>query len=325
MKFSLPPHWHHFNQGHSDIEQNVTDRTGSYKGLMHEALYTSDEDLLEIIHHPLVNGKLVDLGCGMGKLPLLYGTHFPERKSVGIEYENSRLKKGLDYKEQFQLNNVLLLNDDLLSCDIPEGDTYFLYFPTGHVLDRVLSELYKLNFSFHLVVIESHGDLLARLDLENWLESLSEIKLTSERHYPLARIYRKLPVIRTPELVPFEQSYRKKFIQVNDWIGETFGMEWVREDRFELQIPPRTIHWKDVKKLMVFEELNDTLKLAVTIRRGGAVTIRSKSGVYEGLIRKIIITPVFSLELSGGEKVEWSEILNITRGLTTCYESSPSF
>lgn len=314
MKFSLPPFWEHFKEQHTTLESRVEEGVGSYKNLTHEALYTSFEDLSEIFQHPLVKGTFVDLGCGAGQGVLLYAWMFPDRLAIGVEFQKARLS------HELRLPNAELIHADLLECEIPKADTYFLYFPTGPVLDRVLTELYQMEHDFVLIAIESHGHLLPRLELENWLKLEAEIPLHSQRHYNQARIYQKIQHERNLE--PFLHTFKEHFLLIDNWIGETLGMEWQEGDRYELLIPPRTINWKDVKKLMVWDEISPELHKALLIRRLGEVEIVTTSQRYQGFIRKIIVDPSFVVEISTGEKVEWSQIQSIYQGSILCYESS---
>lgn len=314
MKSFLPQFWELFNS--EDSEAKVSERNGAYKGLPDEALYTSYEDLERIFSHHLCTGTFVDLGSGKGQSALLYGHLYPERKAIGIEFEGPRVKIGLNIAHKFSFSNVSLIHADLLSAEIPKADTYFLYFPTGEVLDRILEVLYQRSKFFHLIAIESHGDLLARLDLENWLTLKAEIPLSSKRHYASARIYERNFSIRATSLLPFNHSFKDNYLLISDhgedWIGDSRGMEWTEGERFELKYPPRTIFWRNVKKLMVFDELSHEVKKLVILRRQGTLTIRTCSREFNGLIRKIILSPTFVIEISTGEKVEWKDIVTIT-------------
>jgi SAM-dependent methyltransferase len=318
----LPPYWEHFKKAHKEIESSVGDRKGSYQGLSKEALSTDVSDLRNIFLSKNITGTYADLGCGTGESVLLYAELFPERKAIGIDFEEARI---LATKE-FALPNSEFIVADLLTCEIPEAQTYFLYFPTGPVLDRILTFLYESKNDFHLIVIESHGDLLKRIDLENWLVNIEEIPLSSARHYAHARIYKRLHLERSDRLQPFTLSYQERFLIMNtEWVGETFGMEWTADDRFELETPPRTIHWKDVKKLMILEDFPLHVQKVLSLRREGELNFELKERFLSGFIRKIILNPSFALELSNGEKVEWTEILTIRKGSLLCYDSSQAF
>jgi SAM-dependent methyltransferase len=329
MKSSWPLSWQHFNAQHEETEKHVSHKTGSYQGLSTTALYTSHEDLERIFSHELIQGSFLDLGCGSGETSLYYGSLFPERQSFGIEFEESRLKIGEAFKARHLIKNVTFYYGDLLILPIPEVDTYFLYFPTGPVLDRILTSLYKGQKSFRLVAIESHGDLFPRLDLENWLSIKAEIPLTSPRHHSHARIYERFFESRSDDLYPFTLSYEKAYLLIEEdgktWIGETFGLEWTSGDRFELLTPPRTISWKNVKKMMLSSDFDQETQMIVKLRREGSVVITTRDYRYEGFIRKIIVKPTFGLEISNGKKIEWKDILTITQGSLLCYDSSSAF
>ncbi len=86
MKSSLTPYWESFKLA----ENSVSDDPSGYRGLSPDALCTDPEDILGIIHDPLIHGTWVDLGSGYGHTVLTYAETFPERKSIGIERENSR-------------------------------------------------------------------------------------------------------------------------------------------------------------------------------------------------------------------------------------------
>lgn len=329
MKSSLPLYWEHFNLPHGMIENNVKLREGSYQGLLQEALYTSREDFLTLFGHPLVQGTFIDLGCGAGEGCLLYGSLYPDRKSIGVEFEEARLNYGRDFREQFNLLNVDLQQADLLTSTIPSGDTYFLYFPTGMVLDRILSELYRSKSFFRLVVIESHGDLFPRLDLENWLTLKEELPLQSARHHSQARIYERNQLLRDDALNAFALSFKNKYLFIQDhdevWIGESRGLTWTREDRFELLTPPRTVFWRNVNSWSNWDGLPPLQKLVVELRSEGELEIIGVNFKISGFIRKIIVHPTFHLEISTGEKVEWEKILTINKGSRLCYASSQYF
>lgn len=317
--------WERFKSSHSEIEKAVSSTETSYQGLSSEALYTPPEDLLRIFSHPLINGTLVDLGCGHGLSLISYCTLYPDRMGIGIELEESRVRAGSQVVREYNLKNIQFIKDDLLKGKVPKGETYFLYFPTGPVLDRILYELYKSERCFTLVAVESHGDLLRRLALENWLELKDEIPLSSVRHYPFARIYQRKDIKRSEDLLPFSLTFEDLhlvFGQMNQWIGDSFGMEWTGADRFELKTPPRTIFWKDLQSVRTLSSFDERIQLAIRMRQGGEVKILTEHTTCMGYIRKIFISPAFVLELSTGEKVEWIKILKIFQGSALCYDSS---
>ena len=329
MNSSWPPSLEHFDLDHETVEKSVSERNGSYQGLKSEALYTSLADLNNIFNHPLVHGTFLDLGCGNGRSCLFYASKFPERRAIGIEFEPSRLESAQKYLKNYPLDNVTFINGDLLHDEIPKADTYFLYFPTGMVLDRILNKLYSSSNIFNLIAIESHGDLLDRLQLENWLTLKDKVPLVSQRHHPSAFIFERNSEERDSRLESFNLSFQEKFLLIKNqnesWIGETLGMEWAHDDRFELATPPRTIFWKDVLEIYDFSQINKKYREALQIRRMGEVTVKTAIKTFNGFLRKIVIEPTFHLELSGGTTVEWDEILTIHQGSKLCYDSSSDF
>lgn len=302
------------SDNHKKIEEKVSERPESYRNLDPAALYTSLEDFSKIFSHPLVKGTFLDLGCGLGQGCLLYSKTFPDRNSIGLELESSRVEEGIKQKHFLGLNNVELKIHDLLIEATPLADTYFLYFPTGPILDKLLTELYSQKRTFTLVAIESHGDLLPRLEFENWLELEDEIPLSSQRHYPNAKVYVSTQSERkVPEA--FLYSYQELELVIEDehglWIGDSKDLYWAGGANFNLLHPPRTINWGSVKTLKGKSEFDQVLQHALSLRVQGEVIIETFDRVIQGFIRKIYISPVFHLEISNGEKVELSQIKKI--------------
>lgn len=331
MKSSSLPPWEHFKShlqfSHEEIEDEVLAREGAYKGLSPEALYTSLQDLYAIQTHPLVQGNWVDLGAGVGTSLLLYSLLYPEREAKGVEFAPSRVRAGENRAKELGLKNFSLEEGDLLHHPLPLGDTYFLYFPTGPVLDRMLDVL-SLRESLRIVAVESHGDLLPRLMKEPWLELEAKLPLTSARHHPEAFIFKKVPALSTKDQL-FSVSYQERVLLMQEgetqWLGETKGMEWMEGERFNLMYPPRTIESSQVIALMELRDLRPEELFLVKLRRLGELKITTDSQTIYGLIRKILRGPVFSVELSTGERVEWHKLRSLFWKDHLCYESSSHF
>lgn len=304
------------------IEKEVMDLAGSYKGLSEEALLTTQEDFYRIFKSLPPGETWVELGSGHGLGPLSFAKLFTDKKAIGIEFEQARYEASIRSLELSSLRNAHFIHADLLTCLIPLGDFYFLYFPTGKVLDRILHHLGNLAESFYLIVIESHGDLLPRLKKEKWLRVYSEIPLTSARHYPQAVIFQKCSQ-KGSDL--HDVSFEEKFLTIRDqaaeWIGESFGLEWIRENEFHLLTPPRTISEFQVKNVLDFEQVPVKFHSALLLRKLGMLTIHCMTDVKHCHIRKIFISPSFKVELSSGEQVEWTEITQIYWENTLCYDS----
>src|SRR5687768_17262391 len=95
-----------FDSNYEQIEQKVLDRPGSYQGLSEEALLTSLEDF-KAIFETIPNAKQwVELGSGHGRGPLLFAQTYPEKSSIGIEFERSRFEISLKLQKDYNLSNV---------------------------------------------------------------------------------------------------------------------------------------------------------------------------------------------------------------------------
>lgn len=246
--------------------------------------------------------------------PLIYHHLYPDSSSVGIEFEKSRLEVSQRLRNELRSTQVEFIHADLCSAEIPIADLYFLYFPTGPVLDRILDKIGDNPNTFLLIAIESHGDLFDRLDQETWLEVYKTIPLQSPRHSPYARIYRKhkMKLQSTFHDYSFQERYFK--IQREDgkiWVGDSFGMTWLQKGFFNLASPPTTICLEDVKTVHTWEELDGKLQLLIKLRRLGHLD------TLKGSIRKIFIHPTLQIELSTGKLIECDE--RCLKDLATTY------
>lgn len=308
----------------TEIESFVSEKEGSYKGLSSEALLTSEEDFRLIFESlPLIH-KFVDLGSGHGLGPLLFAQMFPDAQALGIEFERARVEASLNQIKICSLQNVNFICEDLLHCEIPEASAYFLYFPTGPVLDRVLCELKARSSKFLLIAIESHGDFFKRLKKESWLTLHSKVLLKTPRHEPYAHIYQN-DGVASDSL--HDLSFVEKFLLIEDssnltWLAESLGLEGHDLDQYNLKTPPRTIEEKQVKKRLIWEEIPAEFHPALRFRRLGSIRIETQETTFHGSIRKIFVSPSFRLEISSGEQVEWSEIKKIFWENTLCYDTS---
>lgn len=307
------------------IESGVSGREGSYKNLRSEALLTSEEDFRAIFAALPEIKFWVEPGSGHGLGPVLFAELFPDKKSVGIEFEASRVEVSQALKLERNVSNVHFAELDLMSCDIPDGDTFFLYFPTGMVLDRILSELsLRSNFK-RIVAIESHGDLLERLRKECWLKEGIHIPLKASRHFPHAVVFERSFI--SPEASLHSLSFLKRYLVIKDetdeeWIGECYGLEWSGNHSFMLQTPPRTIQDNQVQKVLTLENIPQHFHPALHFRRLGALKFVTEEGTFEGNLRKIFISPSFKVEISTGQQLEWSQLKKIFLENTLCFDTS---
>ncbi len=305
--------WHELFRNHfNEVEPRVAGLDGDYKGSSFEAIYTSSDDFATIFTALKNPGVMADLGAGMGQGCLIYSSLYPDLKSIAVEFSSPRLEAGILMAQSLGITNIEFQNKNLLTDDLPPADTYFLYFPTGIVLDRILSELYKKDF-FQLVVIESHGDLFPRLAKEERLECVQEIALKDKRHAGFAKVYKK-------RLNLHDFSFLRRYLTVRDqngeeWIGESFGLEWQSRNLFSLLTPPRTIDASQVLSVKFLHDFPPEIQRALEYRSHGTQLMGS-------FIRKIFISPRFKLEISTGEQVEWSNSIDISMESSACQKLS---
>lgn len=300
-----------------EVEKNVSSQEGSYPGLSQEALLTALEDFQIIFDRLGDIHSWVELGSGHGHGPLLFAHLHQDKLAIGIEFEEARFLESLRLKHLLNIQNVTFIHADLLTTPLPQADSYFLYFPTGKVLDRILYELGGRDNSFRLIVIESHGDLIPRLKLENWLCVEEQIPLSSTRHYPQAMVFRK---VAKKAASIFDYSFLNHYFVIRDhdgqeWVGDSLGLEWQIDHSIRLLHPPRTIREDQICRILQEHQLPSEILPLLTLRRQGPVEIETKQGNYFGLIRKIFLNP-WRLELSTAQVVPLHEITKIMAGNT---------
>lgn len=298
-------------------EQNVLSLEGRYKNLNLQALYTSFEDLESIFQSQYIKGTWLDLGGGSGRTCLLY-SFLTGRPSINVEIDSARSHITDLISSQYELP-VENFCDDLLKCSLPVADVYFLYFPTGHILDRVLDVL-SVRLGFSLVVIESHGDLIARIEKEKGYVLVEKINLKSPRHYPYAHIYQKNETVF--DFNPHKLSFRDEILIIRDalgeWVADSFGLQWEGGDSYQFLNPPRSILWtEDFAGILAKDDVHYSQILQLSKwRRQGELRFMLKNGEEKkGYIRKIRVSPTFALEISSGELIECESLKNILKGI----------
>lgn len=307
----------------ADVECEVSAREGSYKGLSAQALLTSREDFEAIFSSLPHIERWVEPGSGHGLGPCLFAELHPSKSATGIEFEEARFKNSQKLKETSGLSNVEFIHADLMESDVPDGDAYFLYFPTGIVLDKILHRIGTSPGSPLIIVIESHGDLIPRLQKEPWLEEVKKIPLHSCRHSPNAVVFKKTGQVS--DSLHWLSFVRKHLLLKEDngekWLGESYGLEWSRNNEFNLLTPPRTIRSSQVEAVYSPEEVEPRYRPALHLRQLGPIRIESNGSSYSGHLRKIFVSPCFKVEISSGQQLEWSQIKKIFWENTLCYDS----
>lgn len=169
-------------------------------------------------------------------------------------------------------------------------------------------------------MIESHGDLISRIEKEPGYELVEKIPLKSLRHYPYAHVYLKNEIITV--FSPHKISFLDELLLIRDssgeWVADSFGLEWQGGDHYQFLYPPRSIEWSRdfVGVLHKEHELYSRLLHLSNLRRQGEQKFVGRFGEEKkGHIRKIRISPAFALEISTGELIEWESLQNILKGI----------
>ena len=116
---------------------------------------------------------LVDLGSGLGRVPLLVaicsGAH-----SVGFELQEAYVDVARRSARELGLTNVTFVRQDARAADLSAGTLFYLYTPfTGAVLRAVLASL-RREATQREIRIGTYGPCTAVVAEEEWLESAEE-------------------------------------------------------------------------------------------------------------------------------------------------------
>lgn len=116
---------------------------------------------------------LIDLGSGLGHVPLLAGI-FTGARCVGIEWQASYVDCARRSAEALNLSNVAFLRSDARAADLSAGTVFYLYTPfTGTILRDVLAML-RREAAMREIRIGTLGPCTATFAWEPWLECISQ-------------------------------------------------------------------------------------------------------------------------------------------------------
>lgn len=153
-----------------------------YKNHLSEALLTSYLDYYQILKELGPKKILCDLGAGYCRGSLLSEKDPSLAKCISIEVQKNRIEEALKLIE----DKSLLLNKNLLDplFKLPIADAYFIYLPTGEVLNSIFRKIKEQNIEAVFYFIESHGDLIETVEFypELFSELVSNLKVSSQRH-----------------------------------------------------------------------------------------------------------------------------------------------
>lgn len=229
---------HFFGIDVSCSEKNVNlQDPDAYQGLDSRALQTSYIDYYTILKRVPKGEILVDLGAGYCRGSLIsYLLNMP--KCMSYEFQISRTLAARKYLG----TDECIIHADLKEEKFLQAHSYYLYFPKGIVLDKILTQLihYSHIREVHLYVCESHGDVMAYLDhLIGSRED--EFSASLPRHYQNIVHYKidkiNFNISRKDNLALWTLFNKDKYLVVQyysairneevEWIIPIFDLSWI--------------------------------------------------------------------------------------------------
>lgn len=130
---------------------------------------------------------MTDVGCGYGQLCLMLGTLSPDRRIVGLDYDEDKIR--LAQHSFLRRDNLQFRHADMVTCEMPQSDVFLfndsLHYVSEQSQRTVLEHcLAKLNEGGMLVVrdgdasnSEQHGHIL---ETEKWSTKIIGFNRTEE-------------------------------------------------------------------------------------------------------------------------------------------------
>jgi hypothetical protein len=113
---------------------------------------------------------LVDLGSGLGQVPLL-ASICTSARSIGIELESAYIDCARRSAHGLNLNNVTFIQQDARTADLSVGTVFYLYTPfIGTILRAVLDSL-RQQAASRQIRICTFGPCTPTIAEEQWLEA----------------------------------------------------------------------------------------------------------------------------------------------------------
>ena len=217
------------------------------------ALNTSWIDLYNILNKASSNNPravICDLGAGSCRLSLIAYYFFPKIKVISIEPVAQRMKRAIELQQDS--HNIFI---DAYFKDYPselEFDYVLLYFPNGPAFESVLDKMKKIRFQFSILCIESHGEMINRLTIEqSWLKAESSLRLIAPRHnqdlIEFKKIEGKKSQLEHKLAEIFKHSGEFKIRDTHgEWLASSKGLKIFYDKKLqvslEFSLPSRTIY-----------------------------------------------------------------------------------
>ncbi len=114
---------------------------------------------------------LIDLGSGMGHVPLLVAI-CTKARGIGIEVDAAYVDCAQKSAKTLNLNSIAFLQQDARAADLSVGTVFHLYTPfTGTILRNVLDSLTQVAAS-HRIRVSTLGPCTSIIAKEPWLDAI---------------------------------------------------------------------------------------------------------------------------------------------------------
>jgi hypothetical protein len=220
------------------------------------ALNTSWHDIYQLLNYISSKNEkpiICDLGAGNCRLAIMAQLFFPKVQVISIEPISHRMIRAKEIchnsHHKFYANYFEEVYQEI------RFDFVFLYFPNGTVFENILRKLKGLKFPYSIICIESHGEMINRLNFEkSWLKGIEILKLIAPRHreyiYEFERIENTKDPLEKKFYELFEHNGEYKISDNNGhWFASTQGSSFYFDKpdtvTIEFKSPPRTIELSD--------------------------------------------------------------------------------
>lgn len=216
------------------------------------ALNTSWHDIYQLLTY--ISSKqekpiVCDLGAGNCRIAIMAELFFPNIKVISIEPVFQRMHRAQEIchgsHHEFYPNYF----EDIYSK--LKFDFVFLYFPNGNIFEGIFQKLKSINFNYSILCVESHGEMVNRLNFEkSWLQGSEVLKLIAPRHREYIYEFKKVERAETSIQKKFHELFHHrgeyKVLDKNGyWYASSTNMNiyFDKPDTLsiEFKFPPRTL------------------------------------------------------------------------------------
>lgn len=280
-----------------------SDETYAGSNLDESALNTSWADYYSMIKLLSKNKlKMLDIGSAYSKGTLL-SKALGARNISSVELVAPRVRATKSKLSELNLKLDEVYNADALNISFEEYDIFFIYQPVSKFLSDLLSKISNEQ-SKKIWVIESHGDLVNRIDLDSRFNNKFElIELNSKRHLPFLYQY-DVKSSECCEMIENEINfYQSEKVLIETEIINFGKIKWLStlENSFIDYIEGIQTISINNRRINSNNTIDRILKFNPTLSAQNEMRIKQNNFKYNGKYQKIlkcIIEPKDYLELS---------------------------